>query len=166
MTAGGLDLSSYFTPGTKPETTPVFAEPWQAEVFSLAIAAHRKNLFSWTTWVEAFSAYHNSNPMASELDYYQHWLGALEQLLTRDGVVLTSEIETRVEQWRLAYLRTPHGQPVELSRGITPGCSNQSEDHHEEHGGDHHHHAHGNAGLPASHRQPPRPRPLFVSPAV
>jgi nitrile hydratase accessory protein len=165
MTAGGLDLSSYFTPGTKQETTPVFAEPWQAEVFSLAIAAHRENLFSWTTWVEAFSAYHNSNPMASALDYYHHWLAALEQLLTRGGVVHTSEIEARVEQWRLAYLRTPHGQPVELSRGIThPGCSNSSNHHHEEHAS--HHHVHGNAGSPPSHQQPPRPRPLFVSPAV
>jgi nitrile hydratase accessory protein len=165
MTAEGLDPESFAAPRTEPETDGlVFAEPWQAEVFSLAVVAHRENVFSWTTWVEAFSAYHNSHAMASELDYYQHWLAALEQLLTRDGVVLTSEIEARVEQWRLAYLRTPHGQPVELSRGLTPAECSDSSHHHGEHAG--HHHPHGNAGSPASHRQPPRPRPLFVSPAV
>ena len=48
--------------------------------------------------------------------YYQHWLAALEHLAIAKGLSEASELALRVHAWREAYLVTPHGQPVELSR--------------------------------------------------
>ena len=48
--------------------------------------------------------------------YYQHWLAALEHLAIAKGLSEVGELALRVHAWREAYLATPHGQPVELSR--------------------------------------------------
>ena len=48
--------------------------------------------------------------------YYQHWLAALEHLAIVKGLSGAGELALRVHAWREAYLATPHGQPVELSR--------------------------------------------------
>ncbi len=48
--------------------------------------------------------------------YYQHWLAALEHLAIAKGLSEVGELALRVHAWREAYLVTPHGQPVELSR--------------------------------------------------
>ena len=47
--------------------------------------------------------------------YYQHWLTALERLCIAKGLVSSRTCRQRKEEWRQAYLHTPHGQPVELS---------------------------------------------------
>lgn len=44
--------------------------------------------------------------------YYDHVLVALETLMHQKGLVAGEELSTRKLQWREAYLRTPHGQPV------------------------------------------------------
>ena len=49
-------------------------------------------------------------------NYYQHWLAALEHLAIAKGLSEAGELALRVHAWREAYLATPHGQPVELSR--------------------------------------------------
>ena len=48
--------------------------------------------------------------------YYQQWLAALEHLAIAKGLSEAGELALRVHAWREAYLATPHGQPVELSR--------------------------------------------------
>ena len=48
--------------------------------------------------------------------YYKHWLAALEHLAIAKGLSEVGELALRVHAWREAYLATPHGQPVELSR--------------------------------------------------
>ena len=48
--------------------------------------------------------------------YYEHWLRALERLCAAKGMVDPAEIRTRQEEWRRAYLDTPHGGPVEARR--------------------------------------------------
>lgn len=45
------------------------------------------------------------------------WLAALEQLGTAQGLVTAAELDDRVEAWRQAHRRTPHGHPVVLDPG-------------------------------------------------
>ena len=49
--------------------------------------------------------------------YYRHWLTALEDLIAEKGVLDLSDLESRKEEWRNAYLATPHGEPIELRNG-------------------------------------------------
>ena len=105
---------------------PVFASPWQAQIFSLVVGLHESGCFSWNEWAEALSREiaEDSNGGADgvmtheEIDpsdsYYRLWVSALEQILARKTILDSDEVRERVAQWREAYLNTPHGAPVTL----------------------------------------------------
>lgn len=107
-----------------PSPDAPFAAPWQAEAFACAVELSRKGLYAWTEWVEVFSAEIAAHPTQSDESdgdaYYRQWLAALETLVRRKGAASGVELDERRERWREAYLRTPHGQPVELSRAASP----------------------------------------------
>lgn len=98
---------------------PVFHEPWEAHAFALAVRLTEAGCFSWSEWSTCLSQAIPSAQEPPDADpestYYQHWLSALEQLCVDKGLVNAAEMHRRKEEWRQAYLRTPHGQPVELS---------------------------------------------------
>ena len=52
--------------------------------------------------------------------YYEHWLAALESLVTAKGLANPTVLLTRKEAWATAYRSTPHGQPVELLQSRAP----------------------------------------------
>lgn len=98
---------------------PVFAEPWEAHAFALAVRLAESGCFTWSEWTAALSqeiqaAQQHGDPDTGHT-YYVHWLNALERLCTARGLVSPAESAQRQEAWRQAYLHTPHGQPVELA---------------------------------------------------
>ena len=99
---------------------PVFAEPWQAEAFALAIELHRRGVFTWTEWAatlaeEIAAAVATGDPDTGET-YYLHWLAALERLVAAKGLASTVELATRKDAWDRAAQATPHGEPIVLGR--------------------------------------------------
>jgi len=103
-------------------TDPVFLEPWHAEIFSLAVALNRKGVFTWSEWVEVFSSalreIHAEEGESAETTYYRRWLAAIERIVAHCGLASCEEMAKRKEEWRHAYLFTPHGQPIALERGL------------------------------------------------
>tara|TARA_R110000787_G_scaffold6307_4_gene22230 strand:+ start:530 stop:913 length:384 start_codon:yes stop_codon:yes gene_type:complete len=101
-------------PGTGPDE-PVFAEPWQAQAFALVVALHQRGLFSWSEWAAELSK-QVARPGAAQdgSDYYQHWLSALEVLLSEKGVAGPDRIDAVSASWQRAAHATPHGQPILL----------------------------------------------------
>jgi nitrile hydratase accessory protein len=93
---------------------PVFAEPWQAQAFALTLGLHEAGAFSWPEWAEALAAELAKDPADDGSRYYEHWVAALERLSSGRNLTAPSELSTRKEAWKMAYLRTPHGQPVDL----------------------------------------------------
>jgi hypothetical protein len=51
--------------------------------------------------------------------YYEHWLMALERLVTAKHLLDAAAIDRRKVAWAEAYRSTPHGQPVVLPTGAT-----------------------------------------------
>ena len=97
---------------------PVFQEPWQATAFALAVHLSERGAIPWTEWSAALAREIRSaagDPARADA-YFQHWLRALERVCAEKGMIEPSEIRRRQEQWRRAYLATPHGQPVQLDR--------------------------------------------------
>lgn len=98
---------------------PVFAEPWQAQAFAMAVHLSEAGLFTWKEWTETIGAEMQRARDAGDPDlgdtYYDHWLRALERLAREKGAVDAAALDARKETWRRAYLNTPHGQPIELS---------------------------------------------------
>jgi len=94
---------------------PVFAEPWQAQAFALALQLNKQGAFTWTEWAAALSArLAAAGPDDEAGRYYEHWLAALEDLVTGKRLAGSDALLARKDAWAEAYARTPHGKPVEL----------------------------------------------------
>jgi nitrile hydratase accessory protein len=104
---------------------PVFAQPWQAQAFAMAILLSEQGHFSWKEWAAALADELKSAADRGEPDdgsrYYEHWLAALERLVTAKALSNPDEMSARKEAWADAYRHTPHGQPIAL-RGQTRDC--------------------------------------------
>jgi nitrile hydratase accessory protein len=98
---------------------PVFAEPWEAQAFALAVKLSEQGYFTWKEWASALADELRAAVDRGEPDdgshYYHHWLAALERLVTAKGLTDRASLETRKEAWAEAYRHTPHGKPVELA---------------------------------------------------
>jgi nitrile hydratase accessory protein len=98
---------------------PVFAEPWQAQAFALAVKLSELGYFTWKEWAAALAEELKSAADRGEPDdgthYYEHWLVALERLVTAKGLSDPATMLARKEAWADAYRHTPHGKPVELA---------------------------------------------------
>jgi nitrile hydratase accessory protein len=103
---------------TPPEAPRAFAEPWQAQAFALVLALVEAGKFDWGAWTASLAAElarrEGDGVEIDEDRYFEAWLAALEQLTQASGLVSASQLSRRADAWREAYLRTPHGQPVEL----------------------------------------------------
>jgi nitrile hydratase accessory protein len=100
---------------------PVFAEPWEAQAFALAVKLSEQGYFTWKEWSAALADEIKAASSRGEPDdgshYYHQWLAALERLLTAKGLADPAALLARKEAWAEAYRRTPHGKPVQLTSG-------------------------------------------------
>ena len=100
------------------EGEPVFAEPWEAQAFALAVALHERGVFTWPEWAEALAAEIRRAQAAGDPDtgetYYRHWLAALERLVAERDVVDAATLARYADAWGRAAERSPHGTPIEL----------------------------------------------------
>ena len=96
----------------------LFAEPWQAQAFALAVDLSRSGRFTWPEWAATLGAVLAEAAGRGEPDdgshYWEHWLVALERLVLAKGLSSSADLDRRIEAWRQAYRDTPHGQPVAL----------------------------------------------------
>ena len=101
---------------------PVFAEPWQAQAFALAVKLSAQGHFTWKEWAATLADELKAAAGRGEPDdgsrYYHHWLAALERLVAAKGLADPAALEARKEAWAEAYRHTPHGKPVELAASL------------------------------------------------
>ena len=121
-----MDAASARATGAVPgiprdEDGPVFREPWEAHAFAMALALHERGLFSWNEWAAALADEIKRAQAAGDPDtgetYYRHWLATLEQLVAEKGVATSETLHRYRDAWDHAADRTPHGAPIELTRG-------------------------------------------------
>ncbi len=105
-------------PLPRDEEGPVFAEPWQAQAFALAVKLSEQGHFTWKEWSSALADELKAAEARGEPDdgsqYYHHWVVALERLVTEKGLTDSPALLARKEAWADAYRHTPHGKPVAL----------------------------------------------------
>jgi nitrile hydratase accessory protein len=103
------------------EDGPVFAEPWQAQAFALAVRLSAEGHFTWKEWAAALADELKAAAGKGEPDdgsrYYHYWLAALERLVMAKNLADADALAERKEAWADAYRHTPHGKPVELIAG-------------------------------------------------
>jgi nitrile hydratase accessory protein len=105
-------------PPRDPAGEPVFAEPWQAQAFALAVKLEAEGHFTWPEWSRVLGEEIKAAQAGGDPDdgstYYDHWLAALSRLIGEKGLASEGEIQTRKAAWAETYARTPHGRPVAL----------------------------------------------------
>lgn len=75
------------------EGGPVFAAPWQARAFALAVALSRAGCFTWSEWTRAFgAAIRAAGADAGPDRYYELWLATVEELVAKHGLAAPAEL--------------------------------------------------------------------------
>jgi nitrile hydratase accessory protein len=112
----------------------VFAEPWQAQAFALAVSLSKQGHFTWKEWAAELAVTLKAAADRGEPDdgsrYYEHWLATLERLVMMKGLAEEGMLLARKDAWAAAYRSTPHGTPIELrsnlrvdARWLLPGIA-------------------------------------------
>jgi nitrile hydratase accessory protein len=114
-------MSGAMTDASHPvEPEVVFAEPWQAQAFAIAVTLAKRGCFTWSEWTAAIAAEiaaaRAAGGSSGGEDYYRHWLAALEKLVAAKGLVLADELARRKDEWEHAVSHTEFGKPIELNR--------------------------------------------------
>ena len=103
---------------------PVFAEPWQAQAFALAVTLSEEGHFTWKEWASELADTLKAAADRGEPDdgsrYYEYWLATLERLAMAKGLTDQATLVARKEAWTEAYRTTPHGRPVEIQSPVKP----------------------------------------------
>lgn len=103
------------------EGGPVFAAPWEAKAFAITVDLHKQGLFEWSEWCDTLSkeiklAQADGDPDLGDT-YYQHWLSALEKLVTAKQVTSMDNLEAMKEDWRAADHHRGFGEAPVLVKG-------------------------------------------------
>jgi nitrile hydratase accessory protein len=102
----------------KAESEPVFAEPWQAQAFAMAVALLENRAFTWSEWAatlgEEIAAAAGHGIAEDGSGYYELWLRALERLVAIKQLSNQDELLRLKQSWKTAFETTPHGQPVTI----------------------------------------------------
>jgi nitrile hydratase accessory protein len=82
----------------------VFDAPWQSRAFGMVVGLHEKGMFHWDEFKDRLIAA-VAEPSADDAEaspatvYYRQWLRALEHLLLAKGVVSSSDLASRTEEF-------------------------------------------------------------------
>ena len=103
-----------------PDPDRPFQAPWHAELFATTHALARAGAFAWTDWANWFGA----ALAAADADgapkdgstYYEIWLAAFEAFLSERSLAEAGALADLKSAWTDAYLTTPHGEPVALTK--------------------------------------------------
>jgi len=116
------------SPFIRDEAEPVFDEPWQAQVLGLAFVLVEKGIIPHALWSETLGCELRRAESAGKPDdhhtYYDAVLAAVEKLGASHAGMALGALDRRTEEWRRAYLNTPHGHPVKLEAGLKPPVMN------------------------------------------
>jgi len=100
----------------------VFDEPWQAQVLAMADLLIQSKQISAGDWSSALGEQLKINQTVADgfndnkENYYRAALSALIQLVESQQIISHQQLHTREDDWKNAYLSTPHGKPVELKK--------------------------------------------------
>jgi len=98
---------------------PVFALPWHAQAFALAVTLSERGVFLLGRMDGGAIGADQDGGASGPEDgsrYYDHWLAALERLALDKGLCDAQSLRRRREAWAQAYRRTPHGAPSRWAR--------------------------------------------------
>ena len=94
------------------EEGPVFAEPWQAQVFAVVVKLNEADLITWKEWAEYLGSVIREAESRGEYDtgerYYEYWLMALERFAEKKNFAQSDELAQEKEEILARFNATHH----------------------------------------------------------
>src|SRR5207249_5564103 len=85
----------------------VFAAPWEARAFGLAVALNEAGVYPWRDFSRGLAAETAAEEQqGAPASYYERWLETLEKLAIARGLVTLDELDTRTA----AYVFNAHDE--------------------------------------------------------
>jgi nitrile hydratase accessory protein len=81
-----------------------FAHPWEIRAFAMAVAAYQQRQFEWSEFqlslIDSIRRWEESGGRAEDdpWSYYQHWVAALETVLSGSGLLSESALDEQTKQ--------------------------------------------------------------------
>lgn len=106
----------------KDSVGPVFDEPWQARAFAMTLELYEKKVFTWGEWCKALSSVITAAEVSGAdpedgSTYYQHWLKALEGIVTDKNVASGETLRSAKADWRAADDNRGFGEAPDFVKG-------------------------------------------------
>lgn len=77
----------------------VFDHPWEGRAFCIAVSLYEANMFTWPEFQQALAdrigRWQFQSADNSSWTYYEHWLGALTDVLAAGGVIVDTDVAER-----------------------------------------------------------------------
>ena len=85
----------------------------------MAVELNARGAFTWKEWSEALGREIAAGAASGDRGdggsrYHEHWLAALEGLVTEKRLASGAELATRKAAWKAAAEAAPHGEPIVL----------------------------------------------------
>ncbi len=81
-----------------------FAQPWEIRAFAMAVAAYHERQFEWSEFqlslISSIREWENAgaDDDDSPWSYYQHWVAALENVLSGSGLLSEADLDGNTKQ--------------------------------------------------------------------
>lgn len=103
-----------------------FDEPWQLRAFALVVAAHTSGQYEWSDFQGALIAsikdWESTNaPGAGSWSYFEHWVNAVEAVLSNSDLLDSEALDARVRDVLDAPPNRNHHEPNYEPVAVDPG---------------------------------------------
>ena len=79
----------------------VFTAPWESQAFGVALALHDAGCIDWEDFRQSLICeigdWEAAHPSGDGWNYYECWLGSLERLVNRRGLVTAEDLRARLD---------------------------------------------------------------------
>ena len=88
----------------------VFDTPWEGRALGVAVTMNENGLYEWAEFQQHLAAEIGRAEQCGEHPgYYEHWLAALERLVTQKGFVTAEELDARKAEYASGECDDGHG---------------------------------------------------------
>ena len=88
----------------------VFAAPWEARAFGIAVALNDSGLYAWRDFSQGLAATTAAEERQNTPSpYYERWLTTLEKLALAQGLVTPEELQRRIAEYAAGSHNDHHG---------------------------------------------------------
>lgn len=78
----------------------LFDEPWESRAFGIAVALEAQGAYPWRAFRDELAEeIARAESQGEGSTYYERWLGALESLLLKHGIVAPEELAARRQEY-------------------------------------------------------------------